>query len=75
MAQYAVTRARKTPFRRKMLLLSAANQRSDGFIEAMGAATAGFDQVFCAEHTGELFHRSTDDAPMLARSMPFNRNR
>lgn len=63
---YAMVRARQTTFRRKMLLLSAPNKRDDSYIRAVGAATAGFDQVFCAEWGNpEPSIRATDEVPSL----------
>ncbi len=63
---YAMVRARQMTFRRKMLLLSAPNKRDDSYIRAVGAATAGFDQVFCAEWGDpEPSIRATDEVPSL----------
>ena len=63
---YAMVRARQTTFRRKILLLPAPNKRDDSYIRAVRAATAGFDQVFCAEWGDpEPSIRATDEVPSL----------
>lgn len=47
-SDYVLQRSQQQPFRCKRLLCSAPDKRSDAYLQAVGAATLGFDQVFCA---------------------------
>ena len=67
-SHYAKMRSQQKTFRRKLLLLSAPNKRGDAYIQAMGASTGSFDQVFCAEwDQAEPSIRSTGEVPILLK--------